>query len=364
MFATLDRYVLREVAVSLAAVTGVLLVILAGYQLARILGTAAANGFPRDVVFALIGLTTLQNLMLLVPIAMLLAVMLAFGRLYHDSEMAAVRACGLGPVRLYLPVYALAIPVAVALAWLAFVMGPAARDSAESLRGRATRDAQFGRLEPGTFRTFAGGRAVFFAEQSGPGGRLINVFVQRHVEDKVEVATAAWAEQRSEDGGKVQIVVLHDGERIEGVPGRADFRRIRFAVHGIPVVVPEPGAGRDLPERKTTGELLDSATLVDVAELQRRGSLPLMVLVLGLVAVPLSALRPREGRYARVAVAILAYFVYSNLLSASEVWIEKGALSPAVGTWWVHGLFAAAGLVLLHRQSPLAFTRAPARSPA
>ncbi len=89
-----------------------------------------------------------------------------------------------------------------------------------------------------------------------------------------------------------------------------------------------------------------------------------MVLVLGLIAVPLSALRPREGRYARVAVAILAYFVYSNLLSASEVWIEKGALSPAVGTWWVHGLFAAAGLVLLHRQSPLAFTRAPARSPA
>jgi len=38
-------------------------------------------------------------------------------------------------------------------------------------------------------------------------------------------------------GGRTQVVVLHDGERIEGVPGQANFRRIRFAEHGIPVVV-------------------------------------------------------------------------------------------------------------------------------
>jgi lipopolysaccharide export system permease protein len=81
--------------------------------------------------------------------------------------------------------------------------------------------------------------------------------------------------------------------------------------------------------------------------------MPLMVLVLALIAVPLSALRPREGRYARVAIAILLYFVYSNLVTAAQVWIEKGRLPPAVGTWWVHVLFAATGLWLLHRQSPV-----------
>jgi lipopolysaccharide export system permease protein len=75
--------------------------------------------------------------------------------------------------------------------------------------------------------------------------------------------------------------------------------------------------------------------------------------VLALIAVPLSVLRPREGRYARVAIAILLYFVYSNLLSAAQVWIEKGRLPPAVGTWWVHAAFAALGLWLLHRQSPM-----------
>jgi lipopolysaccharide export system permease protein len=353
LFATIDRYVLREVFMSLIAVTAVLLAILVSYQLARVLGLAAERGFPHDIVFALIGLTTLENLMVLVPIAMLLAVMLALGRLYHESEMAAVRACGLGPERLYLAVFALALPLAIALGWLTFVVGPAARDGAEALRGRGMRDAQFGMLEAGTFRTYAEGQGVFYAETIGRDGRLVNVFMQRLADERVEVATAAWAEQRVLDGGRTQMVVLHDGERIEGVPGQAGFRRIRFVEHGIPVVVPEPGGGRLVPERRRTTDLLGSGELTDIAELQRRISMPLMVLVLALIAVPLSALRPREGRYARVAIAILLYFVYSNLVTAAQVWIEKGRLPPAVGTWWVHVLFAATGLWLLHRQSPV-----------
>ena len=364
MFRTFDRYVLREVAVSWLAVTMVLLAILVSSQLAKILGLAAEHGFPRDIVFALIGLTTLQYLVLLVPIGMLLAAMLALGRLYHESEMAAVRACGVGPARLYLPVYALALPVAAVLAWLTFQIGPAAYDSAEEIRGKAMRDAQFGNLEPGAFRTFADGKAVFYAERKDSNGRLANVFVQRNVDDRVEVATAAWAEQRVLDGGQTQLIVLHDGERVEGVPGQADFRRIRFVEHGIPVAIPEPGAGRDNPQRKPTSALIGSAALPDIAELQRRISMPIMVLVLALVAVPLAALRPREGRYARVAIAILIYFVYSNLVAAAQIWIEKGRIAPIVGSWWVHLLVVVAGLVLLHRQSPLTAWRTPARSRA
>ena len=55
---TLDRYLLKEVAETWLAVTGVLLVILLSNQLARVLSQAAANDFPRGVVLALIGLTS------------------------------------------------------------------------------------------------------------------------------------------------------------------------------------------------------------------------------------------------------------------------------------------------------------------
>jgi lipopolysaccharide export system permease protein len=126
-------------------------------------------------------------------------------------------------------------------------------------------------------------------------------------------------------GGRTQIVVLHDGERIEGEPGQTASGESRFAEHGIPVVVPEAGAGRTVPERKPTRELLASTALVDVAELQYRMSMPIMVLVLAFIAVPLSALRPpRRPLRAGRGRDPLVYFIYANLVSAARSGSRRG----------------------------------------
>jgi lipopolysaccharide export system permease protein len=77
----------------------------------------------------------------------------------------------------------------------------------------------------------------------------------------------------------------------------------------------------------------------------------LMALVLTLIAVPLSRLRPRQGRYTRVGFAIVVYFVYSNLLSASKVWVEKGIVPPLLGVWWVHAAAIGFGLYLVMRHA-------------
>jgi lipopolysaccharide export system permease protein len=353
LFRILDRYVLREVATTWVAVTAVLLAILVSNQLARILGLAAANGLPQDVVLSLIWLTSLQYLTLLMPIGMLLAIMMALGRLYHDSEMAAVRACGTGPERLYLPVMLLAATVAIGLAWLAFVVAPTAFGMADSMRREALRNAQFGRLEAGKFRTFANGTAVFYAERADEAGVLYNVFLERTVGERVEVATAVRAVHRIEDAGRLHVIVLYDGVRYEGTPGEANFRELRFTEHGIPVRIPGPDDRKLRSEAKSMAALLASDVPRDVSELQWRISLPLMVIVLSLLAVPLAALRPRQGRYARVAVAIFVYFGYSNLISAARVWIEKGQIDPRIGVWWVHLLVVLLALLLLNRQSPL-----------
>jgi lipopolysaccharide export system permease protein len=65
----------------------------------------------------------------------------------------------------------------------------------------------------------------------------------------------------------------------------------------------------------------------------------------------LSKLRPRQGRYARVGFAIIVYIIYSNLLSASKVWLEKSDLPPAIGVWWVHAAALALGLFLVSREA-------------
>jgi len=105
----LGRYVLWEVVVTFVVVTAVLLVVLLADQVAAVLERAAVNQFPQGVVLQLIWLGALQNLSILIPVGLLLGVVLAFGRMYHDSEMAAALACGVGPGSVYRPVALLAI---------------------------------------------------------------------------------------------------------------------------------------------------------------------------------------------------------------------------------------------------------------
>ena len=348
---TVQRYVLREVVQTWLAVTGVLVAILVSNQLSRVLGQAADNQYGRHVVFELIALGAVMNLSIIVPVGLLFAVVLTLGRLYHDSEMTALQACGFGSSKLLAPLFCFAIVIAVGLAWLVFFQVPRADGQVQLLRQSAIKEAQFGQLDAGRFRQFSGGDAVFYAERVDQEGVLHNVFVQREVEGRIEVALADTATYSKASSTGMHLVTLFNGRRYEGVPGRDDFRVIEFREHGIPIATPSDVHGALDPDTKPTRDLLGSSAPQDIAQLQFRASTPIMALVLTLVAVPLSRLRPRQGRYARIGFAIVIYIVYANLLSACKVWVEKGDLPPLVGVWWVHAAALALGLFLVVREA-------------
>jgi len=344
---TLDRYILSEVVQSWAAVTGVLLVLLLTNQLAVVLERAADNQYPREVVARLIGLGALQNLSVIMPVGLLLGVVLAFGRLYHDSEMTAVYACGVRPTRLYGPIAVFAVLVAAGVAWLTLFLGPQATASTFALRGEALRAGQFAQVAPGRFRTFGGGDAVVYAERVNSDHTLGNVFVERTRDSRVEVALAQRAEHEVSPDGMTHIIKLYDGERFEGVPGSPRFRMVRFAEHTIPVQVPPLMDSVARRETLPTRELLSSADPQKRAELHGRIALPVMCLVLTLLGVPLSRLRPRQGRYGRVWLAVLIYFIYSNLISAGQSWLGHGTVPQELGLWWVHAVLILLVLLVL-----------------
>ena len=189
----IDRYLTREVAFTWLSVTLVLLAILISNQFARILGDAAGGKLPRDAVFTLLGLTSLNYLTILIPLALFLSVMLALGRLYKDSEMTALIACGVGPSELYRPLLRFALVVAVVAGALSIFAAPWALRQVETIRADAEREAQIDALDPGEFRTSDG--VVFYAESRGDDGLLRNVFLERTVGNRIEAVVARRAEQ-------------------------------------------------------------------------------------------------------------------------------------------------------------------------
>ena len=349
---TLNRYVLREVTLAWLAVTIVLLVILVSNELAQILGQAAERGYPRAVILDLIWLTSVQNLTVLVPVGLLLGIVLALGRLYHESEMAAVRACGVGPGQLLLPIGILTAVVTALLAWTVLVAAPEAFSRADGIKREALRVAEFGMLEPGKFHTFSGGSAVFYAESSDAEGTLHRVFLERREQDRLEVVLADRARHVVAEGGTLHLLVLYDGDRYEGSPGSLALRHVHFGEHGIPVRIGARDSGPARVETRATLDLWRDSAFAAQAEFQWRVSLPIMAVVVALLAVPLSELRPRQGRYARIGVVILVFFVYVNLLSAARTWIENGWIDPGVGVWWTHGIALLLAAYLWSRQTP------------
>jgi lipopolysaccharide export system permease protein len=338
---------LREMTVNFIAVTVVLFSILFVNQVGAVLARAAQLQYQSSFVFELIGLGAAQNFALLLPIGLLLGIVLAFGRLHHDSEMTAAQACGVGVGRVAVAVWVLALPVTALIALTNFELAPRAAAAEAAMRDEALRESVTAPLAPGNFRSFAGGRIVVYARAAQPNGDLTGVFVKRSNGMVIETTVARRAHYALSSDGLSETITLYDGQRLEGIPGSTRYRIMRFDEQMIPIRTPDSTARKQRIDEMRTEQLLGSHDLRLRAELQWRVGLPIMTLVLTALAVPLSRLRPRQGRYAHVWIAVLVFALYANLALAARTWFEHGKIPAEFGLWWVHGLFVLATVAAL-----------------
>ena len=348
----LDRYLFREIASAWLSVTLVLLLILLTNQFARVLGDVAKGKLPKDAAFDVIGLSAAQYLTVLIPIGLFLAIMLALGRLYRDSEMPAMTACRVGPMGIYRPLLWLLAPLALAVAWLAIDGAPRALQAVDRIGAEARREADLASIEPGRFTVFGPQGAVVYGDSVTADGVMRNVFMQRTSDDGVvEVVIAESGEMMSSDDPDIRLLVLRDGRRYEGIPGTTRFRVAEFAEHGVPYRLPSLETPDPKPRAMSFAALTRSSDPEHIAEWQWRIGVPLSTIILAILAVPLSKSSPRAGRYGRLAIGLLVFIIYLNLLSAAKAWIEQATLSPLLGLWWVHAAVLLFALGLLAVQN-------------
>ena len=109
------RYLSRELLVTLSAVSAVLLVIIMSGRFIKYLAQAAQGLLDPGVLLMIMGFRLPGFLQLILPLGLFLGVLLAYGRLYLDSEMTVLSATGMSQRRLL--AYSLAQPL-WSQAWL------------------------------------------------------------------------------------------------------------------------------------------------------------------------------------------------------------------------------------------------------
>ena len=348
MLTIIDRYLLQEIFKSLLAITAVLLLIFMGSTFIKLLQQVSVGDLNAPLLMQMLALEMFRFLSRLVPPAFFFAVLYAVGRMYRDSEITAMEACGIGGVRLFRAVLVATIPAIMLVLWLAMGVAPwSARQIDKLLSDQHGQAAELAGVVAGRFNEYSQGDLVFYVESlNDEQRRMHNLFVQHRRAGELALITAESGYQKvdGESGGR--FLVLENGYRYQGTPGTADYRISQFDVYGLriqeatPSPIKRPWKG--LPNRV----LLASENIRDKTELQVRFSPVLALLVVALLALPLSRTTPRQGPYGRLVLAFIVYTIYLSLQGASEKWMAVGITPAWLGMWWVHLIMAGFALLL------------------
>ena len=347
------RYLSREVLLTLTAVSSVLLIIILSGRFIRYLESAAQGLMDPGVLLMIMGLRIPGYLPLILPLGLFLGILLAYGRLYLESEMTVLSATGMSQQRLLVMTLGPALLVAAVVAWLSMGLAPQGMGQVERLLNQQKGLTEFDTLVPGRFQGMRNGSRVTYTEELSEdrtqlGGVFISEmqFDSRGKERGISVLVADSGRQEIQADGS-RYLVLENGHRYDGTPGQADYRKIHYQTYGV--LLPKPQIAEDISEMGAiaTRALWHSDKLRDRVELHWRLSLPLLILVVTLLAVPLAKVNPRQGRFLKLLPAVFLYMIYLSLLIAVRGQIDKGKLA-LYSLWLVHGAFAAFGLLLLY----------------
>ncbi|GAB1594564.1 LPS export ABC transporter permease LptF [Lysobacter claricitrinus] len=331
-----DRYLLSEFVQAVLATTLVLLMVAFGAVFADVLRDIAEGRFPADMLLPQLGLLFLNWLPIILPLALMLGLMLALGRLYRDSEMPVLASVGIGPKRMLRPLFGLVAPIALIIAVCSLWLAPWAERTSKEMVNAATRNLLVAGLEPGRFTPIGNGGVVFVSRMSTDGTRFERVFIYRHKNDRLDVTTAKTGHLEVDNDGH-RILVLDNGFEVEGPrqgPNQ-DYRLMSYRANEAEMPASKGRYDANDPRMLSTPRLLVDARPAAKAELHSRIAPPLLAIAFALLAVPLARSSPREGRFGRIAVGFLIYLVATMLSLASVNWITKGKIPVALGQWWL-----------------------------
>ena len=294
------RYLAIEVFITLISLTSILMLIFLSNQLIQYLNRAASGNIPGVIIMKLMMLELPTLMSLLIPLGFYIALLLAYGRLYAESEMTVLRACGYGPSQLLKHSFIMAIVVALIVAVVMLWASPFIYiERAKLLRNTGIKTL-VQTIMPGRFHAINDGQQVFYVQaMSRDHSQAEQVFLAKRSDDGKKIlwdllwADKAFAETDEKTGE--DYIILQDGKEYQGTPGKADYQVAEFGEYKARLPHPVVKISDDLRTASTASLWpLNNKAPAKSAELQWRLSIPLMVLTLTLVP---GATLPKSGSF-------------------------------------------------------------------
>lgn len=348
----LYRYLIKEILQAFVATLLVLMLIIVGNTVARLLGDVSDGELPADVLGELVLIGSIKGAIQLAPIALLIGMMLAFGRLYRDNEISSMHASGIGPGQFFKTIFLLLTPLTLLLSFLVLSTLPTLETTRQEITAEVKQRPEASGIPIGEFLHAKSGANSFtmFVETLGDNDVVMKNFfmnIEGPANNRSMIAKEAilFIDQKSGD----RVLQITDGTRYEQHKIDETLTIIKFGEHGLRVPPLSTSTNTRLGSKPTLS-LIGSDDAADTAELHWRLGVILSAPIMALLAFPLSYTTPRQGRFGKLALGILFYALYANLLITGKSMLEDGKIPAIFGLWWAHLPFLLLSLWMVWRR--------------
>ena len=357
---TLDRYVIRETILPFGLALSVLTFLFAIQPMMLQAQGLLAKGVPVGTVAYLILNLLPQALGITLPMALLIGLLIALGRLSADREAVALLACGVSLWRMLRPAMIMATAVGLATLYVMIVAIPKGNSEFIQVTGRILVQKAAQEIKPGVFYQGFPGK-VLFVSAARPDGTW----------EKVMLAT-------TRDTGLPSLVLADEGrliidkeaQRVEIVLQGHVSKRLPANEPGVYDVADNPGSERysinpqdvfpkvdiqgGIPEMTIADLLIEQAgeikrgesTHPTVIAIHQKFSFPVACLVMGLMSIAVGIHTRKDGKFASFALGLALIFVYYGLMQVFES-MAKGLYFPAYLARWVPNIVLGIGAIVL-----------------
>jgi lipopolysaccharide export system permease protein len=359
----LHRYIFREVVTPFLLGLGIFTFVLLIARLLKLIELVVNRGLPATQILELLGYLMPAFLEVTVPMAMLLAILIAFGRLSADAEMVAMRSSGLSIYQLAPPIVVFVVLTTLLTASLAMYARPWGNRNLEHELWDIARTRASAGLKPQVFNDEFPGMVIYAEHIDSKTDRLIHVMIsdERDPDQHNTVFAGEGLMISDNQTQTVTLRLLNGTVYTTGDDAKGDYHT-DFETYDVNLDLRESMAGmrtkEDEPKDMTLPELREAIARKqadgkpyagELVEFHRKFAIPFACVVFGLVGVPLGIGQARAVKSRGFAVSLCVIFVYYILLSTGQGLAEQGSIPAWIGLWLPNIVFGFLGIVLMRR---------------
>lgn len=318
----LTKYIFKDILRVQLVTFMVLLAVFLCQTVIRLLGKASAGSVPVDVVSDLVLYSMPSVGFILIPMTLYVGIIVSLSRMSSDSEMVVMRSTGFSAVSFMKIAFVLAFLSALASGINSLYFMPKANYEQKVLTKSTQNNPKYLPIESGKFTDF-GDYTIYIQEIAGKDGenkKLGQIFVIKSINNVLIAAretiflSATSGHMHRDDNG-INWLTLDSGTMVKSYGTDGSAQKTKFSSLSIPIPLDkDEEVEDDSLQSESTLDLIKSDNHAAKVELQWRIAPIFACFILAIIAIPLSMVNPRQGKFARLGPAIALFVCYYMFL--------------------------------------------------